>query len=254
MRGKGKGPKERITHYEVPSLEHHESSQRTLVEVSGGAVSVRVNGAVTEFKTPSPKLGGRFSESVGAAGAASSELGPTASDMSDELTGGSGSEEDGGPAGSVSDSEGIGAVDVTGAGGAAKEVEEEEEDKREEEEDSRETVEVGVGSSEEAAEVMGGAPDTAEVLDGDWEADVLELSGLGASDEIKEAVVVAAVAEDGGVCGEPIEGVVRVSEDDGASDVPSGLSGSLVTVTQSVTDTVLLLASWILDAPLSSVE
>ncbi|KAK7717559.1 hypothetical protein SLS64_003053 [Diaporthe eres] len=173
---------------------------------------------------------------------------------SDELTGGSGSEEDGGPAGSVSDSEGIGAVDVTGAGGAAKEVEEEEEDKREEEEDSRETVEVGVGSSEEAAEVMGGAPDTAEVLDGDWEADVLELSGLGASDEIKEAVVVAAVAEDGGVCGEPIEGVVRVSEDDGASDVPSGLSGSLVTVTQSVTDTVLLLASWILDAPLSSVE
>lgn len=65
----------------MPSLEHHESSQRTLVEVSGGAVSVRVNGAVTEFETPSPKLGGRFSESVGAAEAASSELGPTASDM-----------------------------------------------------------------------------------------------------------------------------------------------------------------------------
>lgn len=171
---------------------------------------------------------------------------------SDELTGGSGSEEDGGPAGSVSDSEGIGAVDVTGAGGAAREVEEEEEEK--EEEDSAGTVEVSVDSSEEAAEVMGGAPDTAEVLDGDWEADMLELSGLGDSDEIKEVVVVAAVAEDGGISGEPIEGVVRVSEDDGASDVPSGLSGSLVTVTQSVTDMVLLLASWILEAPLSSVE
>lgn len=67
----------------MPSLEHHESSQRTLLEIAGGAVSVRVNGAVTEFEfgTPSPKLGGRFSEFVGAAGAASSELGPTASDM-----------------------------------------------------------------------------------------------------------------------------------------------------------------------------
>lgn len=165
---------------------------------------------------------------------------------SDELTGGSGSEEDGGPAGSVSDSEGIGAVDVTGAGGAAREEEDEEEE--EEEEDSAETVEVGVDSSEEAGDVMGGAPDTAEVLDGDC---VLELSGLGVSDELKEAVVVVAVAEDGGASGVPKEGLVRVSEEEGASDVPSGLSGSLVTVTQSVTDTVLLLASWILDAPLS---
>lgn len=161
-------------------------------------------------------------------------------DRSDELTGGSDFEEDGGPAGSVRDSEGIGAVDVTGAGGAARE--------EKEEEDSADEVGVGVDSSEEGSEVMGGAPDTAEVLEGDWEADVLELAGIGASDELNEAVVVAAVAEDGGASGEPSGGLVRVSEEDGASVVPSGLSGSLVTVTQSVTDTVLLLASWILDS------
>lgn len=172
-------------------------------------------------------------------------------DRSEELTGGIDLdfEEDVGAAGSVRDSEGTGAVDVTGAGGAAREVVDEEED--EEEEDSAEGVEASVDSSEEADEVIGGAPDTAEVLEGDGEADVLELAGLGASDELKDAVVVAAVAEDGGDCGEPIEWLVRVSEEDEATVVPSGLSGSLVTVTQSVTDTVLLLASWILADPLS---
>lgn len=76
----GAEAKERATHYEVPSLEHQESSQRTLVEVAGGAVSVRVNGAVTSFVTASPSLGGRFSEFVGAAGAASPVLGAKASD------------------------------------------------------------------------------------------------------------------------------------------------------------------------------
>lgn len=155
---------------------------------------------------------------------------------SDELTGGSAPEwvdrdfeEEVGAAGSVRDSEGIGAVEVTGAGGAA-----------------REDVGVGVDVSEDEDEVMGGAPDTAEVLDGEMEADVLELFGFRDSDELKEAVEVAAVADDGGVFGEPSGGLVRVSEEDEASDVPSGLSGSLVTVTQSVMDTVLLLASWIL--------
>lgn len=157
---------------------------------------------------------------------------------SDELTGGSAPEwverdfeEDGGAAGSVRDSEGIGAVEVTGAGGAA-----------------REDVGVGVDASEDEDEdeVMGGAPDTAEVLEGEMDADVLELFGFRDSDEPKEAVDVAAVADDGGVFGEPRGGLVRVSEEDEASDVPSGLSGSLVTVTQSVMDTVLLLASWIL--------
>lgn len=64
----------------MPSLEHHESSQRTLLELAGGAVSVRVNGAVTVFGIPSPKLGGTFSVSVGVAGAASSELGAKTSD------------------------------------------------------------------------------------------------------------------------------------------------------------------------------
>lgn len=163
---------------------------------------------------------------------------------SDELKGGGGpewvcsvSEEDGGAAGSVRDSEGIGAVEVTGAGGAARE------DVRE---DSTDGVEVGVDASEDGDEVMGGAPDTAEVLDANWEADVLEFSGFRDSEELKAAVEVAAVAHGGGVCGESRGVLVRVSEEDGASDVPSGLPGSLVTVTQSVMDTVLLLASWIL--------
>lgn len=68
------------TYYEVPSLEHQESSQRTPLELAGGAVSVRVKGAVTDDGVSSPTLGGRFSVSVGAAGAGSSELGPKASD------------------------------------------------------------------------------------------------------------------------------------------------------------------------------
>lgn len=69
---------------------------------------------------------------------------------------------------------------------------------------------------------------------------MLELPSGGASRELVGELV--AGAEDGGVCGEPIGGLVRVAEEDDASVVPSGLSGSLVTVTQSVSDTVLLFA------------
>lgn len=130
------------------------------------------------------------------------------------------------------DEEGIGAADVTGAGGAAFE---------DEEGDTADRVGVDVDASEDA--VIGGAPDTAEVLEGGWEADVLELSGLGTADDIREALPPLPVGEEGGACGEPIGG--RVDEEDEASDVPSGLSGSLVMVTQSVMDTVLLLASCI---------
>lgn len=148
------------------------------------------------------------------------------------------SEEDDGAAGSVRDSEGIGAVDVTGAGGAARE---------DVEEDSADEAGVAVDAPKDGEDI-GGAPDTAEVLEGDRDVDVLELSGRRDSDELNEAVEAAAVTEDGGACGEPIGGLVRVADEDEASDVPSGLSGSLVTVTQSVTDTVLLLASWILRA------
>lgn len=97
---------------------------------------------------------------------------------------------------------------------------------------------------------MGGAPDTAEVLDADSEAEVVELSGRGPSDELKEAVDSAAVAEDDDPSSEPIAGLVEVDDDDGLSDGPSELSGSLVTVTQSVMDTVLFLTSWILGAAL----
>lgn len=64
----------------MPSLEHQESSQRTLLELSGGEVSVRVNGAVTDDGASSPTLGGTFSVGVGAAGAACSELGPKANE------------------------------------------------------------------------------------------------------------------------------------------------------------------------------
>lgn len=151
----------------------------------------------------------------------------------------SSSEDDGGPFGTVREVESMGAVGVTGAGGAAREVEEGFEDE----------ADVGVDSSDEAGEVIGGAPDTAEVLDGDWDADVLELKGIGAVEELNEVVEVAAVAQDGGVCGASngvLVVVVVVSEEDEedeeeVSGVPSGLSGSLVTVTQSVMDTVLLL-------------
>lgn len=153
--------------------------------------------------------------------------------MSDEPTTGGGSEGedcdsegDDGAFGLVRDSEGIGAVDVIGAGGASRDFEEE--------------VSTVVTDASEV-EFMGGAPDTAEVLDGDWEAGMLELSGFRDSDELREAVEVEAVAENGGVCGASIGVLVRVSEEDEASAVPSGLSGSLVTVTQSVMDTVLLL-------------
>lgn len=132
----------------------------------------------------------------------------------------------------------MGAVDVTGAGGAAREVEESFEDE----------VDVCVGSSDEAGEVIGGAPDTAEVLDGDWDADVLELNGIGPVGELDEVVEVAVVAQDGGVCGASngvlvVVVVVSAEEEEEVSGVPSGLSGSLVTVTQSVTETVLLLTS-----------
>lgn len=163
--------------------------------------------------------------------------------MSDEPTTGGGSEgvdgdseEDDGAFGLVRDSEGIGAVDVIGAGGASRDFEEE---------DATEGAGVGADASED--EFMGGAPDTAEVLDGDWEAGRLELSGFKDSDELREAVDVAAVTDDGGVCGEPIGWLMRVSEEDGVPVVPSGLSGSLVTVTQSVMDTVLLLKRASLD-------
>lgn len=171
--------------------------------------------------------------------------------MSDEPTTGGGSEGedcdsegDDGAFGLVRDSEGIGAVDVIGAGGASRDFEEE----------------VSTVTDVSEVEFMGGAPDTAEVLDGDGEAGMLELSGFRDSDELREAVEVAAVAENGGVCGASIgvlvrvsvtdDGdvcgasigvLVRVSEEDEAPVVPSGLSGSLVTVTQSVIDTVLLL-------------
>lgn len=171
----------------------------------------------------------------------SSVVGGSEGNRSDEDRGGGGeegaesdSEEDGGAAGSVRDEEGIGAVGVTGAGGAAFE---------DEEEDTADRVGVDVDASEDA--VIGGAPDTAEVLEGGRGPDVLELSGLGASDELKETVEAAAVAEDGGACGEPIGGFLRVDDKDDASVVPSGLSGSLVIVTQSVMDTVLLFASCI---------
>lgn len=133
----------------------------------------------------------------------------------------------------------MGAVVVIGAGGAAREVEEGFEDE----------VDVGVDSSDEVGEVIGGAPDTAEVLDGDWDADVLELNGIGAVEELDEVVEVAAVAQDGGVCGasKGVLVVVVVSEEEEeeevVSGVPSEVSGSLVTVTQSVMDTVLLFTS-----------
>lgn len=76
-------------YYEVPSLEHQESSQRTLL--AGGAVSVRVKGAVTDdgvssrpggrFSEPvGTRPGGRFSLPVGTAMAGSSELVPDAID------------------------------------------------------------------------------------------------------------------------------------------------------------------------------
>lgn len=152
----------------------------------------------------------------------------------------SSSEDDGGPFGTVREVESMGAVGVTGAGGAAREVEEGFEDE----------VDADVDSSDEAGEVIGGAPDTAEVLDGDWDADVLELKGIGAVEELNEVVEVAAVAQDGGVCGasKGVLVVVVVSdeeeeEEEEVSGVPSELSGSLVTVTQSVMDTVLLLTS-----------
>lgn len=164
--------------------------------------------------------------------------------MSDEPTTGGGSEgedcdseDDDGAFGLVRDSEGIGAVDVTGAGGASRDFEEE-----------VSTEEAGVGTDASEVEFMGGAPDTAEVLDGDWEAGMLELSGFRDSDELREAEEVAAVTDDGGVCGASIGVLVRVSEEDGAPVVPSGLSGSLVTVTQSVMDTVLLFKIGILDS------
>lgn len=82
MLGGGAHEGERASYYEVPSLEHQESSQRTLLELAGWAVSVRVKGAVTDDGTSSPTLGGRFSVSVGAgaAGAGTWELGAKASD------------------------------------------------------------------------------------------------------------------------------------------------------------------------------
>jgi hypothetical protein len=52
----------------------------------------------------------------------------------------------------------MGAVDVTGAGGATREVEEG---------DSEDEAVVDVDASDAADEVIGGAPDTAEVLDSD---------------------------------------------------------------------------------------
>lgn len=69
--------REVVSYYEVPSLEHQESSQRTLL--AGGAVSVRVNGAVTDDGASS-RPGGRFSLPVGTARAGSSELVPGAID------------------------------------------------------------------------------------------------------------------------------------------------------------------------------
>lgn len=66
-----------FAYYEVPSLEHQESSQRTLL--AGGAVSVRVNGAVTDDGASS-RPGGWFSLPVGTAMAGSSELVPDAID------------------------------------------------------------------------------------------------------------------------------------------------------------------------------
>lgn len=92
------------THYEVPSLEHQASSQRTVselaggsastvlelgggvvgitLEVAGGPASVRVNGAVTGAGTSSLVLGGLSPEGSTRAsgGSFSFELGPKAID------------------------------------------------------------------------------------------------------------------------------------------------------------------------------
>lgn len=70
--------KEGATHYEMPSSEHQVASQTRLVELTGGAVSVDVDGAVAEAKDPSP--GGINPVSTGGAGGGSSGLGPKASD------------------------------------------------------------------------------------------------------------------------------------------------------------------------------
>lgn len=76
----------------------------------------------------------------------------------DEL--GTGSEEDGGGSGSEDDAEESGLEDVTGAGGAS-------EDEGEIEADSADVAgEVSAGS-EEAVELIGGAPDTVEEAEGD---------------------------------------------------------------------------------------
>lgn len=68
---------------------------------------------------------------------------------------------------------------------------------------------------------------------------MVEFPGGGLSGELVDGDV-ATVTEVGGVCGEPMGGLARVADEDDAPDVPSGLSGSLVTVTQSVSDTMLL--------------
>lgn len=78
--GRGEGSRFGQTHYEVPSLLHQELSQRTLVEVAGGAVSVSVNGAVTEGGASSPMLRGVPAVGARAPGGSFSLLGPKAID------------------------------------------------------------------------------------------------------------------------------------------------------------------------------
>lgn len=114
---------------------------------------------------------------------------------------------------------GMGAVGVTGTGGTSREVD------RDQVMGSVDVVGVVDDAFDVTVEFIGGAPDTAEVTDGD----VPEMELL---DEVLE---VAVVAQDGGVCGasKGVLVLVVVSEEDGPS----------VTVTQSVMDTVLLLSS-----------
>lgn len=94
-------------------------------------------------------------------------------------------------------------------------------------------------------EFIGGAPDTAEVIEKVVaEIEVLTLNGFGPTELLDEALEVAAVAQDGGVCGasKGVLVLVVVPEEPERSVVTSGLSEPSVTVTQSVMDTVLLLS------------
>lgn len=95
-------------------------------------------------------------------------------------------------------------------------------------------------------EFIGGAPDTVEVIEKVVaEIELLTLNGFGPIELLDEVSEVAAVAQDGGVCGasKGVLVLVAVHEELEPSVVTSGLSGPSVTVTQSVIDTVLLLSS-----------